>query len=199
MIKIIDVALYLEEIKSIIASNTKLFLDEKPEAFGNQMLVQAETRLYDTTSVFIGYFDEELRLQAFGRFTRWVSPSTWTMNTISTRKGTTLPKTKGGRSADCVYDIFDFAIRYFGLEGRIYFYLVETANENWVSIADDELVPALKNYFQYPRPYTLKAGTVATQYNCSTYIYSGRVLQDLNINKYEKRYDLVSPDNVGSD
>jgi hypothetical protein len=194
LIKLIDIGLYRIRIQKIISSNDSQFLTKKTDLYASEMLNQINKRVQDPTAIFIGYFEED-QLVAFGQFTRFFTPDQWAMNNIVTIKGTYLPSTRGGRSADCVYDIFNFAILYFNLEGRKTFYMAEPDDPRWVSIADAKYVPALDTFKLASDTVKYKAGTIITQANGMTYLYAGLVIADLRILKFEKR-SLVYSQNV---
>lgn len=169
-------------VASIEQTNRRFYFADASTEWRGAMIARDQHQIQmDTNIFFIGYFDEDGILQAFGKFTRWFSPTSWSMNHVSTRPGSNLPRIYGGRSSDPVYDIINYATELFEKEGRTKFYMHESSDPNWESLISGDHTLLKQNYDQKVGDISYLPGTYITRHNGSTYLYEGLVLSELKI------------------
>jgi hypothetical protein len=169
-------------VGSILQSNKKYYLSSAPNDWKSVLIARDQRHIQmDWNIIFLGYFNEDGVLQAFGKFTRWVAPTTWSLNHIYSRPGADLPRTYGGKSSDPVYDILNYATTFFEKENRTKFYMLESSNPRWESLIDNDQTLIKQNYDRVDRETTYLPGSYITKQNGSTYLYEGLVLSELKI------------------
>jgi hypothetical protein len=166
-------------IVAIRQSNKKYFLTDVPDSWMTAAISRDQFHTQDPNIVFIGYYSPDMILQAFGKFTRWVDPETWSLNHIETRAGANLPKTYGGKSSDAVYDILNYATLMFEKEKRTKFYMVESTDPRWESLISNDHTLIKQNYDRVDSTKPYAPGSYITRQNGSTYLYEGLVLSEL--------------------